>query len=472
MFNFNLSNFRKYSGMKKYDAIIIGAGQAGKPLAIDFADNGWKVAIIEKKHVGGSCINYGCTPTKTMIASAKAISIAERGNEFGFDSGRVKVVFEKIINRRNKIVKDFRDGSLKQLEEKKNIDLIKGKAYFSGEKKITVELSQKETIELTGKYIFINTGTIPLIPKIVGIDSINYFTSVSIMDLKELPEHLLIIGGGYIGLEFAQMYRRFGSEVTVIEAGEFLPKEDEDVSVEMKNILEEDGIKFLIKSKAKNVSQDKNGITLSVESGSSNKKITGSHLLIASGTEPASSELNTGNANIETNDKGFIITNDRLETNVDGIYALGDVKGGPAFTHISYDDFRIVRDNLIRKKNRTEKDRVSPYTVFTDPQLARIGLNEKEANEKEINFKIAKLEMTKVARAIETGETKGFIKALVDPDSDEILGCTVLAADGGELMSMIQIAMEGKLPYTKLRDEVFAHPLLAEALNNLFWKVG
>jgi pyruvate/2-oxoglutarate dehydrogenase complex dihydrolipoamide dehydrogenase (E3) component len=458
--------------MKKFDAIIIGAGQAGKPLAVEFANAGWKVAIIERKHVGGSCINYGCTPTKTMIASAKAASIIGRAGEFGINTGKYEIDFKKIIARRDRIVNDFRERSRRQLEETKNIELIKGNAFFSGEMKVTVELPAKKKTELEAKYIFINTGTIPSVPPVDGINEVDYFTSVSIMDLKELPEHLIILGGGYIGLEFAQMYRRFGSRVTVIEAGKFLPKEDEDVSKELKEILEDEGVKIFAKTKAKKISgNDDKKISVTVESSGSQKEINGSHLLVAAGTIPASKDLQPGNANIDTNDKGYIITNDRLETNIKNIYALGDVKGGPAFTHISYDDYRIIRDNLVRKTSRTEKDRMIPYAVFTDPQLARVGLNENEARKKEIKYKVAKLEMEKAARAIETGETKGFIKALVDPGSDEILGCTVLAADGGELMSMIQIAMEGKLPYTKLKDEVFAHPLLAESLNNLFGKL-
>ncbi|HMY72028.1 MAG TPA: FAD-dependent oxidoreductase, partial [Blastocatellia bacterium] len=325
------------------------------------------------------------------------------------------------------------------------------------------------TRELTAPKIFINTGCRPATPAIAGIESVPVLDSTSIMELDELPEHLLVLGGGYIGLEFGQMFRRFGSRVTVVQRGnQLLGREDQDVADEVAKILREDGIEVLLNSAAVNAARGADGkIQLTVKTSEGERMLTGSHLLAAAGRVSNTEALNLTAAGVEINKQGFINVNDRLETNVPGVYALGDVKGGPQFTHISYDDFRIIRANLIEQGNAGIKDRFVPYTVYIDPQLGRVGLTETEAHAKGLNIKIAKMPMNYVARAIEMSETRGFMKVVIDADTKQILGCAVLGVEGGEIMSMLQIAMMGKLPYTALKDAIFAHPTLAESLNNL-----
>lgn len=455
---------------EKFDAIIIGTGQAGKPLAFALGDNGLKTAVIESKYVGGSCINYGCTPTKTMIASAKIAYSVRNAKKYGVAAGKVKIDLDKIIERKNEIVKSFRNSGRKRLQKHEKIELIFGEASFTDEYIVEVMLNKGGLRTLKSEKFFINTGTSPFIPNIDGLKKSSYWTSRTIMDIKSLPEHLMILGGGYIGLEFAHMFRRFGSKVTIIQKNSRLaPREDEDISEEIRKIFMEDGINVLLKADANGVAKSNRGtISVSIKSGSADHEIKGSHLLIAAGVLPNTQKLNLDSAGVKTNLSRYIIVNDKLETSTDGIYALGDVKGGPAFTHISYDDYRIIKGNLLENKNLSTNGRLVPYTVFTDPQLGRVGLSETEAKEKKLNYKTVKLPMEHVARAIETGETRGFMKALVDTESGRILGCSILAANGGEIMSMIEIAMLAKMPYTVLRDAVFAHPLYSESLNSLF----
>lgn len=453
-----------------YDAVIIGTGQAGTPLAHAFAGKNYKVAIIEKGEVGGSCLNYGCTPTKAMIASAKAAYMGRRAGGFGVNTGKVRIDFKQVMKRKNKIVKTYVNGNRKRLEETSNIELIFGEASFKDSKTVIVKVKNEE-IAITGEKVFINTGAKPNIPPVKGLDKVSYLDFHSIMKLKELPSHLIVLGGGYIGLEFGQMFRRFGSKVTIIEAGDkFLAREDRDIADEIKSILEEDGIKVLTGAKASDIKENKRGeIEIKFEGGL--RKVKGSHLLVAIGIKPATESLNLKAAGVEVNERGYIKVNDKLETNVSGIYALGDVNGGPAFTHISYDDYRIIKANLLDGGSSTTKDRLVPYTLFTDPELGRIGLSEEQAKEKGIHYKTAVMPMQRVARAFEKSETRGFMKALIDPETEKILGCAVLGIEGGEIMSMIEIAMIGGIKYTQLKDAVFAHPTLAESLNNLFGKV-
>jgi pyruvate/2-oxoglutarate dehydrogenase complex dihydrolipoamide dehydrogenase (E3) component len=431
------------------------------------AKEGWKIAVIEKKYVGGSCINYGCTPTKTMIASAKMAYLAKHSKELGIKTGKTSIDFAKIVERKNKIVKSFRDGSESQLEKNKNIKLYFGTASFSAPKEIEINYSSR-TEYISANYIFINTGIKPAIPEIEGLNKIKYLTSESILKLKKVPEKLIVIGGSYVGLEFAQMFSRFGAEAAVIEKAErFLPQEDEDIADELRKILEEEGIQILTHVTVKNIKKIKKD-QIKVEFG--NKSIQGTDLLIAAGVEPNTSSLNLAAAGIETDEKGYIKVNNKLETNVSGVFALGDVKGGPAFTHISYDDYRIVYGNITKTKFATT-ERLIPYVLFTDPELARVGITEQEAKSKNLNYKTAIYPMSYVARAIETGETKGIMKAVIDAKTEKILGCAILCTHGGELMSMIEIAMMGGLTFTKLKDAIFAHPTLAESLNNLFTKI-
>jgi len=453
-----------------FDAIIIGTGQAGNPLANSLAGAGWKTAVVEKEFVGGSCINVGCTPTKTMVASARVAYLARRSSDYGVNSASIEIDMKKIRERKRAIVESFRGGSQKRLEGSENIDLIFGAARFVDSHTVAVELAEGGSRLLRAPKIFINTGTRPAIPDVPGINTVPFLTSAEIMELDEVPEHLIVLGGGYIGLEFGQMFRRFGSKVTIIQRGpQLLTREDADVAEEIAAILREDGVTVLLQSEGKRIQKKENGkFELSVESPDGTVSLSGSHLLVAAGRVPNSDDLNLPAAGIATDAHGFIVANERLETAAEGVYALGDVKGGPAFTHISYDDFRIIRQNLLESGNASINGRQVPYTVFIDPQLGRIGLSEKDAKAAGISYRLAKIPMTYVARALETAETRGFMKALVDRESDRILGAAILGLEGGEVMAVIQMAMLGGLPFTALRDGIFAHPTLAEALNTLF----
>jgi pyruvate/2-oxoglutarate dehydrogenase complex dihydrolipoamide dehydrogenase (E3) component len=454
----------------EYDAIVIGAGQAGGPLSTALARAGWRTAIIEREHVGGTCINEGCTPTKTMVASARVAYLARRGADYGVQTGVVTVDIKKVRQRKRDIVDSFRNGSQRRIESTPGVDLLMGEASFTGPKTLEVRLNSGETRQLTANTIFINAGDRPAKPSISGIETVSTLNSTSIMELDVIPEHLLVIGGGYVGLEFGQMFRRFGSQVTIIQRGAYLlAREDPDVAEEVANIMREDGIDVLLETRPVRVEQSSLGsIRLTVQTPTGERTLTASHLLVAAGRVPNTDWLNLEAAGVQTDKRGYIQVNERLETNVPGIYALGDIKGGPAFTHISYDDFRIIRTNLLEKGNATIHERLVPYTVFIDPQLGRVGLGEAEARTQGRNIKVAKMPMNYVARALEVDESRGFMKAVVDADTGQILGCAVLGIEGGEIMAMLQMAMMGKLAYTVLRDAVFAHPTLAESLNNLF----
>src|SRR5712691_3811615 len=453
-----------------YDAIVIGAGQSGGPLSTALAQAGRKTAIIERVHVGGTCINEGCTPTKTMVASARVAYLARRGTDYGVHTGPVTVDMVKVRQRKRDIVDSFRNGSQRRIESTEGVDLLMGEAHFTGPKELEVRLINGETRQLTANTFFINVGARPSKPSISGVDSVPTLDSTSIMELDVVPDHLLIIGGGYVGLEFGQMFRCFGSQVTVIQRGAYLlAREDPDVAGEVAKILREDGLEVLLETAPTHVAKTGDGkIQLTVKTPTGERTLTGSHLLVAAGRTPNTDWLNPAATGLQVDKKGFIQTNEKLETNVPGIYALGDVKSGPAFTHISYDDFRIIRTNLLENGNATIHDRLVPYTVFIDPQLGRIGLSETEARAKGGNIKVAKMPMNYVARALEVDEPRGFMKAIVDAGTQQILGAAVLGLEGGEIMAMLEISMMGKLPYTVLRDGIFAHPTLAESLNNLF----
>lgn len=455
---------------EEYDAIVIGAGQAGGPLSTTLACAGWKTALIEREHVGGTCVNEGCTPTKTMVASARVAHLARRAADYGVHTGPVTVDMTKVRQRKRDIVDMFRSGSRRRIEKTDGVDLLMGTARFTGPKTLEVNLNEGGTRQLAAETIFINVGARPSKPPVSGLDEVPTLDSTSIMELGEVPDHLLVIGGGYVGLEFGQMFRRFGSDVAIIQRGnQLLSREDDDLADEVAEILRQDGIEVLLNAEAQQAGQTEDGrIQLTVKGPDGGRTLTGSHLLIATGRPPNTDGLNLEAAGVETDRRGFIGVNGRLETNVPGIYALGDVKGGPAFTHISYDDFRIIRSNLLEGGNVTRDERLVPYTVFIDPQLGRVGLSEKEAQAQGLNYHVAKLPMSHVARALEVDETRGFMKALVDADTDQILGCAILGIEGGEVMGVLQVAMMGQVPYTALKEGVFAHPTLTESLNNLF----
>ncbi len=455
--------------VSRYDAIVIGSGQGGNPLALALAKAGKRTALVEGKHVGGTCINEGCTPTKTMVASGRVAYLARRAADYGVNTGPISIDLKKVRQRKRNIVESFRGGNERRIQEAENLELISGEASFSAPKNLVVRIKDGGERKLSGEQIFINTGTRPLRPKLDGLDNVRALDNESIMELDAVPDHLLILGGGYIGLEFGQLFRRFGSRVTIVQSdSQLLAREDPDVADELTKILKEDGIEVLLSAKALRVEQAREEVRLLVEAGGSKKTLVGSQLLVATGRVPNSDTLNLQPAGVQTDDHGYIRVNDRLETTAESIYAMGDVKGGPAFTHISYDDFRILRANLLEGKSASTKDRQVPYCVFIDPQLGRIGLTESEARKQGRKIRTAKLPMTHVARALEVDETRGFMKAVVDAETNQILGAAVLGIEGGEVMSVLETAIMGKLPYTALRDATYAHPTLSESLNNLF----
>jgi pyruvate/2-oxoglutarate dehydrogenase complex dihydrolipoamide dehydrogenase (E3) component len=404
-----------------------------------------------------------------MAASARVAYLARRASDYGVQTGRVEVNLAQVRERKQKVVERFRNGAEQVLETTADLDVIRGEASFIDARTVKVE-GAGEALRLRGDKIFINTGAKPVIPPIEGLSRVPFLDSTSIMELDALPKHLLIMGGGYIAIEFGQMFRRYGSQVTIVERGEqLLAREDSDVAEEVYKILREDGIDVRLKARAGRVEASKRAqIQLTVSGDGGEATVKGSHLLIATGRRPNAEHLNLGAAGVEVDEKGYVKVNDRLETNVPGIYAIGDIKPGPAFTHISYDDFRIIQANLLQNGNARIDARPVPYTIFMDPQLGRVGLTEKEARAQGRSIRVAKLSMANVARAIEFGETRGFMKAIVDADTNQILGCAILGMEGGEVMTVLQVAMMGKLPYTVIRDGIFAHPTLAESLNNLF----
>jgi pyruvate/2-oxoglutarate dehydrogenase complex dihydrolipoamide dehydrogenase (E3) component len=453
-----------------YDVIVIGTSQGGRFLPSTFAKAGRKVAVVERGPLGGVCVNAGCTPTKTMVASARVAYLAKRGAEYGIRTGPVSVDLHAVRKRKQAMVEGARTNFESLVEPLAGVDLLRGEARFIASKTLEVSFADGEKRTITAPLVFINAGARPKQLAIKGVDSVPVLNSTTIMELDSLPEHLLIIGGGYIGLEFGQMFRRFGSEVTIVQHHpRLLMNEDEDVSDEVTQILREDGITVLAGTTPEEVRLlDGGRVQLTVRTPEGGKQVTGSHLLAAIGRVPNTEALTPEAGGIQLDKKGYIQVNERLETNVPGVYAMGDVKGGPAFTHVSFDDFRILRTNLLEHGSASTRDRVVPYTIFIDPQFGRIGMSEREARKQGRNIRVAKLPMNAVIRALETGETRGFMKALVDADAKQILGCAILGLEGGEIMAIIQVAMMGKLPYTALKEGVFTHPTLAEGINTLF----
>jgi pyruvate/2-oxoglutarate dehydrogenase complex dihydrolipoamide dehydrogenase (E3) component len=465
----SLSEEISMTALDHHQAIVIGSGQGGNPLCLALAQAGMRTALIERSHIGGTCINEGCTPTKTMIASGRVAYLARRGRDYGVQTGEIRIDMQRVLQRKRDVVESFRSGSQVRLEKAANLEVIFGEASFTGPKSVTAHTRDGARRALTADRIFINAGARPSVPHLTGLADVPFLDSTSIMELDAVPQHLLVLGGGYIGLEFGQLFRRLGSRVTIVQSrAQLLVGEDTDIAEEVLAILRQEGIEVLLNSKAERVGTSARQIHLGVRTSNGLQVLEGSHLLVATGRTPNSDRLNLAAAGIDVGERGFINVNARLETNVNGVYALGDIKGGPAFTHISYDDFRILRTNLLEKGNATTENRFVPYTVFIDPQLGRIGLSESEARAQGKKFRVAKMNMNYVARALEIDETRGFMKAIVDAESNRILGAAVLGIEGGEIMSMLQLAMMGHLPFTSLREATFAHPTLAESLNSLF----
>jgi pyruvate/2-oxoglutarate dehydrogenase complex dihydrolipoamide dehydrogenase (E3) component len=458
-----------HSDTEQFDAIVIGSGQAGGPLSHRLADRDWKVALIEREHLGGSCVNYGCTPTKRMLASANVAHAARDGARYGVHAGDVHVDMKKIRELKDEIVTSWRGGQEKHTGSRPNITLFRGEGRFIDTH--TVEVDGRR---LSSDLVVINTGTRPLILPIPGLGDVPYLTNRDVMDLGEAPEHLLVVGGSYIGLEFGQMYRRFGSEVTVVEyADDIIGREDADVSEALRTALEAEGIRFHLASKATGVRQDDAGrvhLTIAPRDGGDGQELVGSHLLLAAGRQPNSDALDLAAAGVETDAAGYISVDAYLETNVPGIYALGDVNGGAAFTHISYQDFQIMLHNLTLgqgEERRSTEGRLIPYALFTEPELGRVGLCERDAREYGLDIKIGKIPMSHIARAIEMQKTDGLMKIVVDAKTDRILGAAVLGPSGGEVVQTLMALMMVDAPWTTFHQAMTIHPTVTEGFFGL-----
>lgn len=446
--------------MAEYHHIIIGTGQATGTLLGKLIQTGDSIAVIEGGKVGGSCVNYGCTPTKAMVASAKAIFQAKRGEHFGFKTGPVEIDYQQVRKRMNGIRNGNSDGFAQWMEDTENVTLIWEWASFIDHK--TLKVGDKT---IKGENIYINTGTRPSAPPIDGIDQINWMDSAKLLDLESLPEHLLIIGGGYIGMEFAQVYRRFGSKITVIQRGDrIMPKEDEDISAEIQKFLTDEGIEILCNADAISVSGTENGVKLVIDHNGKEKTLSGTHLLIAAGRKPNSDALNLDATGVKTTDRGFIVADEKCRTEVDGIYALGDVNGKGAFTHTSVNDAEIVIDHLFGADRRSVNDRIPVYSLFTDPPLGRVGMSEKEALSQGKKIMKATKPMMEIARAKEMSETNGFAKLIVDADTDLILGAAVLGPGGDEIINMFAAIMHSQIPCREYRRVVLVHPTVSELM--------
>jgi pyruvate/2-oxoglutarate dehydrogenase complex dihydrolipoamide dehydrogenase (E3) component len=451
----------------RFDAIVIGSGQGGNPLAYALADHGWTVALIEKAYLGGTCVNTGCTPTKTMVASAQIAHYARSASRWGVKVENVRVDFPAIVARKNAVVQNFRAGHERSVEKRPNLHLYRGHARFLAPQKLQIA---EDVIE--GERIFIDVGTRPDPPRIEGLETAGYLTNESLMELKEVPEHLIVLGGGYIGLEFGQMFRRFGSRVTVVHRGiQLLAREDADVAEGLQKALEGDGVEFRMNANPIKVENQQGRIIVTIATADQTEIIAGTHLLAATGRRPNTDDLGLENAGVALDSHGYIKVNGRLETAVPEIWALGDVKGGPAFTHISYNDYQIAYANIIDGKNLSIENRYLPYSLFTDPQLGRVGMTEKEARATGRKLKIGTYPMAHVSRAIERDETAGFMKIIVDAGTDRILGASVLGIEGGELVQILGTLILANAPYTVLKGAVYIHPTLAEGYFGLMESV-
>ena len=455
--------------METYDVIVIGSGQGGGPLAGYCATQlGLKTALIEKSHAGGTCVNTGCTPTKTLIASAKAAHTVRQASRYGVHSNNLRIDYQTVKERKDQVVDMFRSGSYKGLTTKENLTYMEGHARFTGKKTLTVSKGNEHR-ELQADKIFINTGTRTFIPPVKGIEDVPVLDNASLLELEELPEKLLIVGGNVIGVEFGQLYQRLGSEVQLFHAGSRLMEmEDEDVSEELEKILTNEGIKVYTNCRIKEIRKEGNDVILSDERNGTVEDFRCTHILMAPGRTPNTDDLGLENTAVETDPKGYIQVDDNFATTQEGVYALGDVIGGLQFTHVSYDHYRLIRDQLFEQKKVSIKDRIPTYTVFTDPQIGRAGLNEQQAKEQGLDYRVAKLPLSSVARGIETDHTKGFMKVLVSPGDGKILGATMFMDEGGELSSVLLMAMMGGLTAAQIREAMLPHPTYAESLNNLF----
>ena len=445
---------------RKYDVIVIGSGQAAYALAPRMAeDENLKIAYIEEKHLGGSCVNEGCTPTKTLVASARVAHMARRAAEYGINVDGVTVDLKAVMARKDRRVQESRGGLERWFASIENLDLIYGRGEFEGPNTVRVNGEL-----LKAEHIFINTGTRPNIPPLEGLDTVKHMTNRDMLNLEVVPEHLIVVGGSYIGLEMAQIFRRFGSEVTVVEmASHLIGREDQDVSESVREILEAEGIDVRTDSKCISVSNHDGKIVVGMDCADPEKEVIGSHLLLATGRRP-NSDMGLDKAGVEVNQRGYIVVNDRLETNVPGIWALGDVTGRGAFTHTAYNDYQILENILYGDDTRRVSDRIMTYGLFIDPPLGRVGMTEKQALAAGHNVLVGKKPMKHIGRALERGETLGFMKFLVDADTERILGAAILGIGGDEIISSITNIMYADVPYTVITHAVHIHPTVAELI--------
>ena len=456
---------------EQYEALVLGSGEGGKYLAWHMGRSGRRTAVVERRWIGGSCPNINCLPSKNEIWSARVADLVRHGSTFGVkaDSGASDMI--QVRQRKRAMVEGLVAKHL-ELYKASGAELIMGTGRFVAPKTLEVSLNDGGTHQLAGDRVFINIGTRPAIPDVPGLKEAGPLTNIEALELDYVPLHLIVLGGGYVGLELAQAFRRFGSRVTLIEQGPHIAgREDEDVAEEMRRILSNEGIEILVAAEPQRVSgRSGEEVRMTVRTSSGERTIEGSDILAAAGRIPNTAGIGLDLAGVELDNRGYIKVNERLETTASGVWAVGECAGSPQFTHVSYDDFRIIRDNLAGG-DRTTRGRLIPYCMFTDPPLARVGLSEGEAKRAGIEVRVAKLPMNSVLRTGTIGETQGFMKALIAGSDAEILGFTIIGAEGGEVMAVVQAAMLAGLPYTRLRDAIIAHPTMAEGLNSLFSNV-
>ena len=451
------------STSERFDAIVIGAGQAGPALAARLGAEGLKTAIIERKLMGGTCVNVGCIPTKTLVASARAVHMARRGGEYGFPTGDVRVDMKAVKARKDGIVKNSSDGVTNWVAGMKNVTLIRGHARFTAPR--TVDVDGRA---LQAERIFINVGCRALVPDIPGVKEVPFLTNSTMMEVDRVPEHLVIVGGSYIGLEFAQMYRRFGSKVTVVEKfDKLLPREDDDVAAEIRAILERDGIEIRLGAECMALSKKGDRVVVGLECKGGAPIAEGSHLLLAVGRLPNTHDLGLKEAGVATDPRGYISVDDQCRTSAEGVWCMGDANGKGAFTHTSWNDYEIVAANLFDNDPRKISDRIPCYALFIDPPLGRVGMNEDEARKSGRRVLRGKMLMTRVGRAREAGEMQGFMKVLADADSKELLGAALLGLNGDEIVHSLLDVMYAKKPYTNIQRAVHIHPTVTELIPTL-----
>lgn len=448
--------------MKQVDALVIGAGMAGVPLALRLGFKGLKTVLVERAEVGGTCLNRGCIPTKTMIASARVAHLARSAAHYGVRTGPVQVDLKEVVARKDALVTSVRASSERNLLENPNVELLRGEARFVGERRVVVG-----DREISAERVFINTGARNRTPALQGLEEVAWLDSTSALYLSELPRSLLIVGGGYVGCEFAQMYARFGTRVTLVQRhSQLLLQEDADVVAELQRVFQAEDIELVLKAEAERVRSEGDQVVLSVRQEGKERELRAERLMLAAGREPNTKELNLVAAGVKTDGAGFIRVDEHLETGAPGVWALGDVRGGPMFTHTARDDARIVYENVVKGTGLSTQDRVVPYAVFTDPQLGRVGLNEKQARAAGYRVKIGRYEGRKVAKARALGEPAGLIKIVADAESDQLLGASVLLAQGAEVVHELVSAIALGARYTDLRNLIHIHPTLAEGLSS------